>query len=163
MILAIDPGYTTGIALGENVCISPNATTFDVTLARELLWEDRFNFLTFFRNLPPLKAIVIEEFRLFKHRATDQINSEFPSVRVIGIVEAYAMQFGYLDKIIYQRPADIHIGGKAALSIPPEHKAMLAFSNHATDAYLHLRYYIKTHRKELTQCNVLHTVMVQEV
>lgn len=144
MYIAIDPGLTTGICVGIDL---PSGTErFTVKQAYEVVWDNRFWFHTFFFNhRDVLKAIIIERFKLFPKRETmlAQINSEFPSVRIIGIVEAYAEMYGLLDKIVYQEPND-----RKSVTIPIEHQRALPVNgkDHIKDAYRHLRFYYLTHR-----------------
>ena len=142
MLIAIDPGKTTGICCGVR---AHNVQKFDVTLAREVTWNNRFWFREYlFDCRDVIEKIIIERFKLFPKRETmlAQINSEFPSVRIIGIVEAYADIYGLLDKIVYQEPND-----RKSVHTPIEHQQALGASDHVKDAYRHLRYYLLTHQK----------------
>lgn len=146
LVVAIDPGKTTGFCVLSCPAgvIDPN--TYDVYQASEVEWSNRFFFRTFFSLYhDSIKAIVIERFKLFRNPKTmeAQINSEFPSVRIIGIVEAYAELFNLGNKIIFQEPND-----RKSAQIPRIHHAALGHSDHVRDAYRHGRYWILMHRSK---------------
>lgn len=154
MILSVDPGKASGVVIAGNI----RARTFDVLGARVLEWPDRFWFKSFIRaNYQALKWIVIERFALFNNEKTirAQIGSEFPSVRIIGIIEAWAEEYGLLDRIVYQQPSDIHgrdpRTGRPCytVKIASEHITQIKGSSpHIEDAYRHVRYYVLTHHKD---------------
>lgn len=139
MHIAIDPGKTTGVCVGVW-----HGDAFNIVLAREVGWNDRFWFREYlFTHRDNIETIIIERFKLFPKRETmlAQINSEFPSVRIIGIVEAYADMFGLFHKIVFQEPND-----RNSVRIPKEHHLALGTGDHVKDAYRHLRYYYLTHK-----------------
>jgi hypothetical protein len=138
-IIAIDPGHTTGVAIATNVHGTEYAAQAGI-----VVWDNRHWFYRYLAEKhDQIDQIVIERFRLFNNQKTmnAQINSEFPSVRIIGIVECAAYAFGLLEKITYQDPAQ-----RKDVRIPIEHHAAVGQSDHAKDAYRHLRYYILTHK-----------------
>lgn len=146
LIVAIDPGKTTGFCVLSCPAgvIDPN--TYDVYQAHQVEWSDRFFFHAFFcAHRDHIRAIIIERFKLFRNPKTmeSQINSEFPSVRVIGIVEAYAELFNLGDRIVFQEPND-----RKSAQIPRMHHAALGTSDHVRDAYRHARYFVLTHRSK---------------
>ncbi len=144
MILSVDPGMTTGLVVAENIR-SPDQFDF---YALELNWSQRFWFLTFFKDYHPIiEKIIIEEYRLFKHKASDQTNSIIPSVRVIGIIEAYAFEYSLINKIVYQIPAEIKSYGKYTLNILDHHLEFVGPSKHTRDAYRHLRLFLRKQNK----------------
>lgn len=147
MHIAIDPGLTTGMVCGDTDFYN-SRNTFSIALAREITWSDRFwlrQYIHYNRDI--IDAIIIERFSLFPNPKTmnAQINSEFPSVRIIGLVEAYAEMYGLLNKIVYQNPSD-----RKSVTIPVEHQRCLPLNgrDHIKDAYRHLRFYYLTHQKE---------------
>lgn len=144
LILSFDPGATTGCAVAEHL----SGKEFQLLQSLEYPWQDRFKiFNLIYANRTRIKAIVIEEFRLFANKTTlhSQINSEMPSARVIGIIEL-AAQLSKLDCITFQKPAQ-----RLQVGVQPEHKPLIKRSRHTIDAYLHLRFFVLTvARKERT-------------
>jgi hypothetical protein len=146
-IVGIDPGQTTGYV---DVDFNPDSGHWQVVDAREIAWGARFylkpliagdpNFGMGARPLPTW--IVMEDFTLYAHKAQDQIGSHFPSVRVIGALEAYTEELGIFPNLILQ-PASV----RGRIKILPEHEKWLVGSAHKKDAYQHVRYFIVTHFK----------------
>jgi hypothetical protein len=147
-IVAIDPGQTTGVcAIRE----AHKSDDFQVVGTWQIPWEDRVTFFvalfsgTFAlgksKSLLP-EVVVIENFHLRPGRALEQIGSEFPSVRVIGIVEVLVALCCPKPLLIFQDPSVI-----GRVSILPEHEERLAGLIHAQDAYRHARYYHITTRR----------------
>lgn len=140
-IFAFDPGFTTGI------CIARHNTgkQFKVIKSADILWSNRFSiFHLITANAPMIKALVIEEFKLFDNPLTlkSQINSTFPSVAVISIIELSA-HLSYIPHIItMQSPGLIHHKGQPTISIDDEHKQIIRGSKHRVDAFLHLKYWV---------------------
>lgn len=126
-ILAIDPGHTTGVVLGE----SEGRTDLKLLAAFELAWNDRFK-LYEMAYYPAV--IVIEDFRLYEHKAMSQVNSDFPSVKIIGMMELVCYLTG--TTLVTKMPSV-----KNSVKILEEHKEMLGKSPHIQDAYKLLRYY----------------------
>lgn len=156
MILAVDPGKTTGIAVAKNVIFD----TFDLWSVGDVFWVGRCAwFAAFFaEHHAELTHIIIERFFLYNNQRTmnAQINSDFPSVRIIGIVEAYAHLYGLQNKIVFQDASCIH--GRSAttrrpkmlVTIAPAHQKVLEHaSDHAKDAYRHLRYFVQINKHNL--------------
>lgn len=140
LVLSIDPGHTTGIALASGV--EATERTFTLLQAGEIAWEDRCKgfkaLLTRIAALDePLCAIVIERFVLYPNEAHNLSYSDFPSVRVIGIVEAYADELGLADKIVLQAASQ-----RKSVQILSEHYEQIKRSKHSRDAYQHLRYFV---------------------
>lgn len=144
LLVSIDPGGTTGfcaLAFPEGV-INPNA--YVVHTALEVTFGNRFWYAGFFNaNRDNIGLIILERFKLFPNQKTmqAQINSEFPSVRIIGIVEAYAELYSLRDKIVFQEPND-----RKSAQIPPRDWAAIGPSDHVKDAYRHARYYALTQK-----------------
>lgn len=142
--VSIDPGGTTGfVALYHpSGTIDPN--TYTVHTALEVTFNNRFwyrNWLIEHRD--QIGVIILERFKLFSNQKTmqAQINSEFPSVRIIGIIEAYAETLALFDRIVFQEPND-----RKSAQIPKIHWKALGPSDHVKDAYRHARYHSLTHR-----------------
>lgn len=137
-VLGIDPGRTSGVCILRTH--EPDRG-FDVVKSYEISWSSRFEFLPLISSLalqcqPPQRlAIVIESFRLYPHRARQQIGSAFPSVQIIGIVETAAFIAGVLDTIVYQPSSNI---SRVEVLHP------VGVSPHVQDAYKHARYYYET-------------------
>jgi len=135
-LVAIDPGRSTGF-----VDITLDEDGPGITHAAVVSWDDRFSLeqLIYGReamaNGPP-DAIVVESFRLFANKAAEQVGEEFPSVRVIGLVELVAHQHNHLDRIFFQQPAV-----RKRIQIKEPFKSQLPKSPHARDAFQHARYY----------------------
>lgn len=148
-IVGIDPGETTGFV---DVRLYNNGN--HVVVAKLVTWENRFTldeliwgmpitkFDDFSPPVPPPDAVVVESFRLYAHAAANQINHDFPSVRIIGIVETVLNAAGCLDRLFFQ-PASI----RQSVQIPEEVKETLGSSPHTQDAYCHVRYFVITKLK----------------
>jgi hypothetical protein len=145
MILAIDPGYTTGTCLADHVDF--DASTFNVIACVEVDWRDRALFFraTIEAHRDRLQAIVIEQFKLTNEpkALAAQYKSEMPSSRIIGLVEGIAYCYGIQDRIVFQEPWQ-----RTQTRIPVEHRQLAGLSRHNQDAYKHLRYYVLSHRKQ---------------
>lgn len=141
LVVALDPGATTGCAVIEHI----TGKNFQLVMSLEYPWIDRFKiFNLLFANRARIKAIVVEEFRLFENKNTlhSQINSEMPSARVIGIIEL-AATLCKLDCITFQTPSQ-----RNNVSVLPEHRHLIKRSKHCIDAYLHGRYFLLTHYRK---------------
>lgn len=132
-IVTFDPGETTGFVAAE----WQGGKDFGITEVAQIPWDDRFyqtrDLLKF--HLPDY--VVIEDFRLYHHRAQSQIGKTFPSVNVIGVIQTYCYELGYLDRIVLQ-PAS----NRSSVKIADEHLLMVGASPHIQDAYRHLRYFV---------------------
>lgn len=137
LIVSFDPGGTTGVAVAEH----SSGRNFQLIQSLEVSWQDRLKiFNLIYSNRARIKAIVIEEFRLFENKTTlhSQINSEMPSSRIIGIIELSAA-LCKLNCITYQKPSQ-----RLNVTVLPEHKALIKRSRHCIDSYLHLRFFVLT-------------------
>lgn len=147
LAISIDPGGTSGFTAFNVPDGMIDPETYSIHTALEVAFCDRFwfgRFLTQHRDV--IGLIILERFKLFDNAKTmkGQINSEFPSVRIIGIVETYAYINGLLDLIRFQEPND-----RLSTKIPSAHYKALGPSNHIRDAYRHWRYYALTHRRHM--------------
>lgn len=142
LILAFDPGATTGVAAIEHT----NGRNFQLVMSLEYAWIDRFKiFNLIYLHRASIKQIVIERYRLFENKTTlhAQIGSEIPSARVIGLIELSAA-ICKLNCITFQDPSD-----RNSVSVLPEHRQLIQRSKHCIDAYRHARFYVLTKaRKE---------------
>lgn len=133
IIIAFDPGETTGVAVGQHT----GGRDFDLIESWEIPWERRTTVHDALEEFRP-NFIVVESFRLYAHKARQQIGSHFPSVRVIGMIELSAHLWG-LGELFFQTPSLI-----SQVKIPRELEVENTFSGseHRKDAYKHLRYFV---------------------
>ena len=125
IVLGIDPGQTTGV-----VCL----VNGEVDFTQEVPWDLRLSsFCDMFKVMRP-DLIAVESFHLYPHRAQSQIGSIFPSVEVIGIVQAFAWTFFWDVPIVWQTASMIKL-----VAILPEHQRLVKHSEHLQDAYKHTR------------------------
>jgi hypothetical protein len=134
-IVAIDPGEATGVAI---VSVDLHDHDVDSVLQTyEIAWDDRFSLIpliTDMRKAPLLpNKIVVESFRLYPSEFQHQIGKEFPSVRVIGIIESACYLADMLDRIVLL-PAHVKKNVKIRHDLPK--------SEHIKDAYQLARYQI---------------------
>jgi hypothetical protein len=147
LALSIDPGGTTGFTAFNvpNGLVDPE--TYSIHTALEVTFDNRFWFNHFLiAHRDQIGLIILERFKLFDNqkKMKAQINSEFPSVRVIGIVEAYAHLLDLHNLIVFQEPND-----RLSAQIPHDHYKALGPSSHVRDSYRHWRYYALTHRRQM--------------
>lgn len=139
LVLGIDPGKTTG------VCMLKAGKDIEVVMAEQIPWDRRKEDLwalftaTFREGLPVPQYTVVENFRLRPGRAMEQVGSTFPSVEVIGLIEAFQFVTKNYFKLIYQEPAII-----SRVQVLPEHAPLFVGKPHAADAYRHARYFCVT-------------------
>lgn len=144
LILAIDPGQTTGVCALE----SDPENNIRVVAAVQIPWSRRIEDFaallagTSEEGLQQPDVIVFEAFRLRPGRAMEQVGSIFPSVRVIGIVEALHYTMDLKCPIVYQEPSIL-----SRTEVLEEHKQHFVGREHAADAYRHARYYHVTRKQ----------------
>jgi hypothetical protein len=142
-IVSFDPGYVTGFC---EAIWNPGDDDFLVVKSSTIDWPSRHtgvrDLLLGTGEVPLPSVIVAESFRLYAHKAQDQIGQDFPSARILGVIETYAYEYGVLNTMILQ-PASV----MSRVQIRPEHKSSLDKSEHARDAYKHLRYWIVMHKE----------------
>lgn len=134
--IAFDPGETTGYAVAEIDISGYSYCGFWLKECGEITWGERNSSIDLVLRLHSPQVIIVESFRLYAHKSTDQINNTFPSVRIIGCIEQAAHQYGLSLPLIEQSAAL-----RKRVRILDEHKSMIT-SNHVRDAYQHLRYCI---------------------
>lgn len=156
IIVGVDPGATTGVcvmeALGPIPAMSPQGKILQVRWGMQILeamdvpWDERFMLLDL---LPDYRAtahkrfwVVCEDFKLYPHMAAGQSWSDFPSVKVIGLLQTEMHMMGIDHRLIMQ-PAS----SRKSVQILDEYKPALVGLKHAKDAYRHARYYILTKKK----------------
>lgn len=136
VIFAIDPGGSTGICVGRYDA-RHEFTIFD---AWTVPWAERFGIRESLSLHMP-DRVVVESFRLYAHAAQEQINSDFPSVRVIGMVEAFLHDFHWLDRLTFQPPSV-----RQNVEALPQHRSLVNKTAHTLDAYRHLRFFVLSNR-----------------
>lgn len=138
--LAIDPGQTTGICIGEVT----GKFQFGISQCIEVPWDNRFEGVTeAIRAINP-DFVVMERFRVYAHKAADLVGSENPSSQIIGIVELYLWQRGQLDNLYYQNASE-----RVATKVLPAHAELVKGSDHKRDAYQHFRTFIILNSRHL--------------
>jgi hypothetical protein len=143
-IVGIDPGETTGYISTR----LHNNGNLEVVEAKEFVWSKRFELMPQLGSMiealraddPSALEIVMESFFLYPHKARHQIGNYFPSVRVIGVVEAVLWQHNVLSQLTMQPAANM---SRVKILHP------LPASPHIRAAYKHVRYFvtIKYHMK----------------
>jgi hypothetical protein len=137
-LASFDPGQTTGYCV---IDIQDDGKDFSVHRCDEIPWEARFaNIDYIFINDTP-QIIVVEQFRLYPHKAKVQIGSIFPSVRVIGIIETMCYIHGLAESRLYFQGA----GDIVKTMVLERDMTMVAGSPHKIDAYRHARLHFLRH------------------
>lgn len=136
MILSIDPGINIGMVLGTDIdLITPD---FSIARAGVIMYPNRAQLKPILaRYRAQLTAIVLEDFKLFPHKAVDQIGSRFETVKVIERVTVYCEELG-LDHLITMQPSS----AQQRVKVPDDVPAQLGYNRHLLSAYKHLRYYL---------------------
>ncbi len=144
-ILSIDPGETTGVCAAV---VLPSDEDIRIVKSCTLGWAQRFDVRGLLQStfsdengwvsLTP-DVIVVEGFRLYANRAKQQIGNDFPSVQLIGMIEFVSYELGVLDRVVYQPASCMKM-----VTIEPKYRSQLMNSEHARDAFKHLRYYAVT-------------------
>lgn len=137
VVLAVDPGQTTGICCATYRG-GDDGFQFDVMACREIVWVERFALRHY---VPAVDWIVTESFTLYESKKDSQVNSYFPSVRVIGILEALVNEMPG----VRLDPEDIVFQGasqRKSVKVQEKHLMFVRGSAHKRDAYQHLRYFI---------------------
>ena len=147
-IIALDPGETTGAIIVHIEGKNPESGRweFTPTWAGEITWDNRIEGLrALFERTVDLNvlALVVEDFRLYRHAARSQINSDFKPVQVIGAIQVLADEYGLLDLYVTQ-PAS----SRSKVKVLPHHRPIVKGSAHMQDAYRHARYWIVTNAKD---------------
>lgn len=142
-IISIDPGVTTGVVIARDLDFDKETYTIS---AYEVAWAARKNLYTTLQELGPkaLYALVIEDFRLYADKAKDQINSDFPAVKMIERVTVYAEMLGVEARIVMQGAAL-----RQSVQINPAHYQALRRSKHTQAAYKHLRYFFLSEARKI--------------
>lgn len=127
MIIAFDPGKTTGIAMLDSDYHIRTMITDSLTEIWLLLHEHN----------PSI--IIYESFVLYAHKASAQIGNDFPSAQVIGVLKLYAE---LNNVVLYAQPA---ASAKQLISDQAlQRLGSYPISTHARDAKRHLCYWLIT-------------------
>lgn len=128
-LLAIDPGIANGWAIFENGVVKDLGSVIGVEKFDEWLHEvpNRYG---------KVDIVIIEDFRLFRHKAQQQIGSRFEAVQVIGLVQSWARRN---EATLVKQGSDIlAIAPKwSKMPMPKDHS-----KSHSVSAYNHAFYYL---------------------
>ena len=151
-IVGVDPGGTTGLAIIQPIGPSTDPTAggkfrFNLLDAGQLPWEQRVYLreeIQLWHEAYDIVAVACEAFVLRPGRAQQLVGSDFPSVRIIGILEEALSTYNLLDRLYLQQPSQ----AKRA-AILPEHAHLLS-GPHDRDAYRHARVWMLLNRHLFT-------------
>lgn len=137
-LIGVDPGQTTGYVK----LLHDHDGELRVLEAKEIVWTARMELIpliaaSVLEDPQVPTTVVVESFRLFPHEFHHQVGSTFPSVHIIGIIDAACWLANPSPEIIYQ-PA---VNKSRVLIYHP-----LPGSEHVRDAYRHARYYYEAKR-----------------
>ena len=137
LLLAIDPGKTSGWALFRNGVIANMGQIRGVE--EFILWLENLT-----NEYGPIDVIVVESFVLFSGKAQHQIGSEIENVQVIGACQRWAIR----NVEFVKQPSDI-------LEIAPTYSKMPMPKDHSKShgpaAYNHAFYYLVTNNMRLPE------------
>lgn len=126
MLLAFDPGETTGWALFKDDGVF-------LGFGQVKYGEELYTSLDGFTDI---NTVVIEKFTLYKHKAKQQSGSEMKTSQVIGIIKTYARNWG---AEVVEQPASIKPIAEKFSGLQASkgsHK-----NSHHKDAFNHAIYY----------------------
>lgn len=130
-LLAIDPGKATGWAIFENGVVKTMGAEHSVEAFDKWLHDvpEKFG---------KIDVVVMEDFRLFRHKAQQQIGSRFEASQVIGLVTSWARRHGA--ELVMQKADILAIAPKwSKMPMPKDHS-----KSHSVSAYNHAFYYLIT-------------------
>ena len=145
-VIGIDPGKTTGLVVLAVTDLVKRG--YHIAAKYALLWSDRYRIkdvLSAFNNAGNILAIVMEDFRLYEHKAMDQVNSDFPSPKVIERTIVYCEELALTHLIEMPMASTLYKQKGLKWSIPSDDYRLLP-SPHMRDAYLHARIWILRQR-----------------
>lgn len=126
---SFDPGVTTGVVLWDAKGVSLRVYQFKQKELSQFLNED-----------PALKTVeifIIEEYRVYSHKALAHIGSKLETVQIIGQLKGYAGSKGI--EVVEQSARILKIAQMwSGLKIPSDHK-----QSHWPSAYNHGFYYLR--------------------
>jgi hypothetical protein len=155
-VLALDPGQTTGAAIGRVTVQDNLLADIELVLSTEVEWGRRFDGLEYLMNFIPYNVVVVEDFRLYKTKATAQINSRFPSSQLIGVIEYLAWERNY--PVVFQLAAvrnRVKVPTEVMANLGGQTRGGKPANQHRYDSYQHLRYYSATMAAKLWQIHIL--------
>ena len=126
VVMALDPGETTGIAIFHKGQVTCNVFG---------LWA----WVPFYMRVRPT-VVVVEDFRLRRHAALSLVGSDFPTCQVIGVIKYLAEQAKV--PIVMQSPS-ILAGMKDRVVVPEDSKLLIT-GEHMLDALRHGLYYLES-------------------
>lgn len=125
-IIAFDPGDTTGVAIFSTQGELKQMTQLDL--------QSLIDFLGGYEA--PVALVIVEDFRLFKKKAMQQVGSQMPAPQVIGAIKTFASMKGV--EVVIQpsniKPLALKWSG---IAMPGNHS-----QSHQWDAYLHGYYWL---------------------
>jgi len=112
-VLAIDPSGSFNEGKGQSgwvKMVDGELRSFGLLKAsdyssRTEFWKAHSNLIE--KHSSPNITIVIENYRLYSHKATSQINSEMETVRLLGYLETWIAHKLGLDKLKFQMAAQV--------------------------------------------------------
>ena len=127
--LAFDPGETTGVAEFNSVGALLDMHQLKIDALLDYLADMKFK----------PKTIIIEEYKIFAHKAKAHTNSKVPTIQVIGMIKSYAHRWG---SAVVEQPSQAKVLGYKLSNTKQakDHK----FS-HQLDAYVHGYYHLIKH------------------
>jgi hypothetical protein len=143
---AIDPGKTTGVCIFQFEF--PTKQWLPVE-CYELPWKQRF---TLYEIINQVDYIIVEDFRLRSFASKEQIGSRFPSIHVIGMLQAFIwsnIEFSRLETYGILVPPSARDPFRQRF-VEQDHGRIvqpkgIPASEHRLDAYLHARAFVKTY------------------
>ena len=135
VVLGVDPGNTTGWAL---IQVSTGVPLIRKQTAGN---KESSDFLRLLAGIIKnddyyLYAIIMEDYRIFSHKAKQHIGSDVPAAQIIGMVEHQA---SLMDVQVIKQPANkLPIAQKlVGVKMPGDHS-----KSHWVSAYLHACYWL---------------------
>jgi hypothetical protein len=126
-LAAFDPGETTGYALFNAAGVNLERSQVKGRLALYDLLEE----------IGPVEHVIIEDFRLFQHKALQQSGSRLETVRVIGAIESWA--HNTKGRVTLQPPTIKPIAQLWSGKVPKGSHSL----SHSVDAFNHGFYFLQ--------------------
>jgi hypothetical protein len=125
--VAFDPGETTGVAVFDEFG--------DVIRYWQIYTLGAL--LEFLETVDQCSDFIVEDFKIFGHKAKSQIGSRGPAQQAIGVIQAHCQK--HPKKNIWLQPASVKsIAAKwTQVKVPTNHA-----NSHQVDAYLHGSYFL---------------------
>ena len=142
VVLGVDPGHTTGWCLtSEKGVVLDKDQTKGNNESSDYLTD---LFVRFPEYNYEFTAIVMEDYKIFAHKAKQHIGSRVPAAQIIGIVEHEARQ---RDIKLVKQPSSILVTAQKLTNVkmPSDHS-----KSHWVSAFLHAAHYLIKEGKMLT-------------